>query len=42
MALQWVSEDMIEDIESQPELQGLASAPAFLALKNQLVNQANN
>jgi tetratricopeptide (TPR) repeat protein len=42
MALQWVSADMIEDIESQPELQDLAEDPAFLALKNQLVNQANN
>lgn len=42
MALQWVSLEMIEDIESQPELQGLAGDPAFLALKNQLVNQANN
>ena len=42
MALQWVSESMIEDIESQPELQDLANDPAFLALKNQLVNQVNN
>lgn len=42
LALQWVSVEMIEDIESQPELQGLANDPAFLALKNQLVNQANN
>lgn len=42
MALQWVSVDMIEDIESQPELHGLATDPSFLALKNQLVNQANN
>jgi tetratricopeptide (TPR) repeat protein len=42
MALQWVSADMIEDIEAQPELQDLARDPAFLALKNQLVNQANN
>ncbi|MDR9365587.1 MAG: protein kinase [Balneolaceae bacterium] len=42
MALQWVSAEMIEDIESQPELQDLAEDPAFLALKNQLVNQANN
>ncbi len=42
MALQWVSLEMIEDIESQPELQNLAGDPAFMALKNQLVNQANN
>lgn len=42
MALQWVSAEMIEDIESQPELQELANDPVFLALKNQLVNQANN
>lgn len=42
MALQWVSVDMIEDIESQPELRGLADDPAFTALKNQLVNQAND
>jgi hypothetical protein len=42
MALQWVSADMIEDIEAQPELQDLAKDPAFRALKNQLVNQATN
>lgn len=42
MALQWISEAMIEDIESQPELQDLANDPAFQALKNQLVNQPNN
>lgn len=41
-ALEWITPAMIEDIENQPELKGLAKDPAYIELKNQLVHQTNN
>jgi len=41
-AFEWITSAMIEDIESQPELENLARDPAYIELKNQLADQSNN
>jgi len=41
-AFKWITSAMIEDIESQPELENLVRDPAYIELKNQLADQSNN
>lgn len=40
-ALEWITADMITDIEAQPELKSLIQDPNYLSLKEQLANQTN-